>query len=684
MTTNKSDKVTKLLLTAAGVGVCTFLLIKNRKTIVNKLIKAKDVILYDIAKVQRRSFSVHIVNDPEDCAGIVNILKEHCKSFNVLGFDCEWVTVNNQRRKVALIQLCSDKGLCALFRVCKFNKIPLELREILQDPEIMKVGIASVDDSNKLFQDYAIKVNGTFDIRFLALLANHKAEGLAKLSKSILNIELDKNWRITCSDWESPILSKAQIDYAAKDSFVAVEIFKNLYNIVRPNMNNPSKISQFCDTYTDINFKNKLAQSNLDPANENGIEKKLFNRKKEMSKVLKRSYTKSTNLYDNCFLQAPDSTLLCTCDRKKAEWYVSKGLGTLVESEPTFTVRLNFKPAGMPVGEVGEYYQAKKENKCVVCGREDELIRKNVVPHEYRRYFPIVMKEKSSHDICLLCFHCHQISNMSDIKIKRMLEAKCDAPIYELPHNEDDLKKFRYIQRSARALLNQKIKIPEQRRTELEKIVQAAYPDKTLTTDFLNEIVNESEPQIEHKTSHGELVVDFYKKNDGLIELEKIFRQHFLDTMQPQFMPKLWNINHNANRLGIRALEQRIDQKDLEVAGINEKIIQDVQSSINLYSESSKNEANVMDKIKQEDDTISVTSFKSAVESLNWSDKLNKTDDDNFFSDTATITSFYETIRSDGSELTDFQSFENSSNEDSDTSTAKDSGSETEVEEGIF
>lgn len=368
--------------------------------------------------------------------------------------------------------------------------------------------------------------------------------------------------------------------------------------------------------------------------------------------------------------------------------YVAKGLGTLIEDDPTFTVRLNFEPAGMPVGEVGEYYQSKRENKCVVCGREDELIRKNVVPHEYRKYFPIVMKEKTSHDILLLCFHCHQISNISDIKIRKMLEDKCDAPIYELPVNENDLKRFRYIQRSARALLNEKISISDQRRVELEKVVQDAYPSKALTIDFLNEIVNEAEPIIEHKTSHGELVVEYYKSNDGLIELEKIFRQHFLDTMEPKFMPKLWNINHNANRLGIRALEHRIDQKDLDVAGINEKVIQDVQSSINSHSESLKTESPKSEaknsSIKQEDDTISVTSFKSAADTFNWSEKFNKTDDDKFFSDTSTIASFYETIRSDGSDLTDFQSFENSSNEDSDTSTAKDSGSETEVEESIL
>lgn len=188
------------------------------------------------------------------------------------------MTVNNERRKVALIQLCSDKGLCALFRVCKFIKIPVELRQILEDPEIIKCGIACSDDASKLLQDYAIKVNGTFDIRFLALLANHKGEGLARLSKAVLNIELDKNWRISCSDWESHILTSTQIDYAAKDSFVAVEIFKKLYNMVRPNMIDTSEISRFCDQYTDISFKNKLAQLNLDPA-ERSSESKLLNGK---------------------------------------------------------------------------------------------------------------------------------------------------------------------------------------------------------------------------------------------------------------------------------------------------------------------------------------------------------------------------------------------------------------------
>jgi exonuclease 3'-5' domain-containing protein 2 len=192
----------------------------------------------------------------------------HCTDFPVLGFDCEWVTVNNERRKVALIQLCSPQGLCALIRVCKFSKIPLELRKILEDPEIIKAGVTPNADAKLLMEDYSINMNGTFDLRFLAVLTHHRddATGLGRLSKSILGIELDKDWRLRCSDWEIETLSQKQIEYSAYDAYVAVEIFRKLYSIARPTSFDPDSVRRFCDNYTDITFKNKLAQLNLDPA----------------------------------------------------------------------------------------------------------------------------------------------------------------------------------------------------------------------------------------------------------------------------------------------------------------------------------------------------------------------------------------------------------------------------------
>lgn len=131
--------------------------------------------------------------------------------------------------------------------------------------------------------------------------------------------------------------------------------------------------------------------------------------------------------------------------------YVNKGIGELISEEP-LTVRLKFEPAGRAVGLTGKYYQMIKENQCVVCGADKEYIRKNVIPREYRKYFPskfqsvvfhlvristhfssisAIMKDHTSHDIVLLCPRCHQLSNMFDFRLRAQLAQVCNAPFAE-------------------------------------------------------------------------------------------------------------------------------------------------------------------------------------------------------------------------------------------------------------
>lgn len=131
--------------------------------------------------------------------------------------------------------------------------------------------------------------------------------------------------------------------------------------------------------------------------------------------------------------------------------YVNKGIGELISEEP-LTVRLKFEPAGRAVGLTGKYYQTIKENQCVVCGTDQEYIRKNVIPREYRKYFPskcqtvafqsvristyfssilAIMKDHTSHDIVLLCPRCHQLSNSFDFRLRAKLAQECSAPFAE-------------------------------------------------------------------------------------------------------------------------------------------------------------------------------------------------------------------------------------------------------------
>lgn len=106
---------------------------------------------------------------------------------------------------------------------------------------------------------------------------------------------------------------------------------------------------------------------------------------------------------------------------------MTKSLGIVVAESP-YTVRLNFEPAARAVGTVGEFYKLPKLNQCVVCGVTESFNRKHIVPREYRKHFPVVMKSHSSHDVVLLCPRCSLFNNSSNMNVRLKLAHMCDAP----------------------------------------------------------------------------------------------------------------------------------------------------------------------------------------------------------------------------------------------------------------
>lgn len=55
-------------------------------------------------------------------------LFRHCNEYNVLGFDCEWVSRWGGRQPVAILQLCTHRGLCVIVQLSKLRYIPSELK----------------------------------------------------------------------------------------------------------------------------------------------------------------------------------------------------------------------------------------------------------------------------------------------------------------------------------------------------------------------------------------------------------------------------------------------------------------------------------------------------------------------------------------------------------------------------
>jgi hypothetical protein len=69
---------------------------------------------------------------------------------------------------------------------------------------------------------------------------------------------------------------------------------------------------------------------------------------------------------------------------------------------------------------------------------------------------------------------------------------------------------------------------------------------------------------------HGLRVVMHFSdpKNGGLMCLEQRWREHFLTTMHPCYLPALWSVQHNHQRLKQRIAEGHIQPEEVSVAGI--------------------------------------------------------------------------------------------------------------------
>jgi len=522
--------------------------------------------------------SIHLVNSAADWAMVLPMLTKDLSMLPVIGLDCEWVSQDGKSGPVAMLQLATYTGLCVLVRLCNMATIPNTLKEVLARQDVFKVGVAVLDDSKKLITDFGIDVVSCVDLRHLVVrYRTHEGKlGLEALAFMILGVKLDKDWKLRAGDWEAETLSTRQVEYAANDALVAVNIAwvivsnhltSTMASWVRAVMWDQEKLSgevvKVLEEFSDITFNNREWKLVLKAGKEKSKSPSPFNDKVRFNSIRK------SPLYHNCMLQAPDGQVLCTCDTKKADWYVSKGIGYIVSQDP-YTVRLRFEPSGRPEGRAGEYYLSVKPNICVVCGKDESFLRKNVVPHEYRRYFPAVMKDHQSHDVLLMCVRCHQRSNMYDADLRKRLSEECNAPI----GTETDVKlrenvELKRVRSAGRALQANRARqcIPQNRLQELEEALLEHYQVEELTDEIVDRAAKASF-LIENGdyVPHSRAVVQHFLERGGLLQLEVTWRKHFLQTMKPAFLPDLWSVDHQADRLGVKAAENRIDMEQYKLA----------------------------------------------------------------------------------------------------------------------
>uniref|UniRef100_A0A3B4T6P1 Exonuclease 3'-5' domain-containing protein 2 n=1 Tax=Seriola dumerili TaxID=41447 RepID=A0A3B4T6P1_SERDU len=523
-----------------------------------------------------------MVSSEEEWQQLWPLMQKELSVFPVLGLDCEWVSVKGQVSAVSLLQMASYSGLCVLVRLLPFRSgqqaFPLSLIEVLRDPHVLKVGVGCYEDGKRLTRDYGLSLTCTVDLRYLALRQRYMNNGLSlkSLAADLLNVSLDKSLELRCSDWEADQLTLEQVmTYAARDAQVSIALFLHLLGLrsdAGPASSSGSSYSELaarCQGLVDVPFRGRgdgddraadgerRRRTRKPPtyeSPESGDQQVPDPRKNNKRKPLGVGYSaRKSPLYDNCFLHAPDGQPLCTCDKKKAKWYLDKGIGVLQSEEP-FVVRLLFEPSGRPDSQQ-DYYLTAKENLCVVCGKADSYIRKNIVPHEYRRHFPTEMKDHNSHDILLLCTSCHAASNVHDSFLKQQLAEEFAAPqgCEEGVRLLEDSDRRR-VRSAARALLTAGDGLPEQRREELQVLIKSFLnmnERQELTDEALQQAAGlETRIFNEAYVPHGLKVVRAHAEQGllGLMDLERRWRQHFLTAMHPRHLPPLWSVDHNHSK----------------------------------------------------------------------------------------------------------------------------------------
>ncbi len=151
------------------------------------------------------------------------------KNEKILGFDTETKPsfVKGKTNLPAIVQLATAQKVYViqLYRL----RLPIQMRELLSNPDIFKVGVAIKDDMLALQKRGTFKPQGHIDLAHVAHKKGYKESGLRTLCAALLHKRISKNMR--CTNWERIHLSEAQIHYAATDAWVSREIYLTLDTI---------------------------------------------------------------------------------------------------------------------------------------------------------------------------------------------------------------------------------------------------------------------------------------------------------------------------------------------------------------------------------------------------------------------------------------------------------------------
>ncbi|MFZ6014050.1 MAG: 3'-5' exonuclease [Bacteroidota bacterium] len=163
-----------------------------------------------------------VVSDPLQLPKIVKELEKH----DVIGFDTETRPSfkRGQVYQVSLLQMAIPKKVF-LVRV-NHTGLSAEMTSIFENDKITKTGVGIRDDVKALQKLRKFHPAAFLDLSALAKEAGFQVESVKKLTALLLGFRISKSAQT--SNWEAATFTQKQIEYAATDAWVCLELFAKL------------------------------------------------------------------------------------------------------------------------------------------------------------------------------------------------------------------------------------------------------------------------------------------------------------------------------------------------------------------------------------------------------------------------------------------------------------------------
>lgn len=168
--------------------------------------------------------NIVVVDTKEDADTAVASLRNE----SIIGFDTETKPSfkRGQMNHVSLLQL-SSHNTCWLFRLNHIG-MPESVKELLEDKNIIKIGLSIHDDFHNLRKICDLSPAGFVDLQSYVKNFNIADNSLARIYGILFGKRISKGQRLT--NWEAQELTPSQQAYASLDALACIHIYDYLNN----------------------------------------------------------------------------------------------------------------------------------------------------------------------------------------------------------------------------------------------------------------------------------------------------------------------------------------------------------------------------------------------------------------------------------------------------------------------